>query len=187
MKDKRGNKRERSPSPEGNLSPSDAKTPPPVPSGSPPPPRSPSEEVTSRRPCSTVFEQGGPFDGVSGKAPVVNLSSSSGEEDFIPDVSRDFEFAQWLFGDLNCDVLGPPGDDKTTILNDSDEEKEEAHEEKPTGAEDVTASAAVNPTSTAFAGAVNTPSGAKSDNSDDQGPDQKAGSDHDSGDDVGEP
>jgi hypothetical protein len=124
---------------------------------------------------------------VSGKAPVVNLSSSSGEEDFIPDVSRDFEFAQWLFGDLNCDVLGPPGDDKTTILNDSDEEKEEAHEEKPTGAEDVTASAAVNPTSTAFAGAVNTPSGAKSDNSDDQGPDQKAGSDHDSGDDVGEP
>jgi hypothetical protein len=107
MEDKRGIKRERSPSAEGSPSPSDAKTPPSTLSGSPPPPGSPSE-VSSRRPHSPVFEQGAPSKDIS----VIELSSSSDEEDFITDVARDFEFAQKVFGEVNRDVLGPPGDDK---------------------------------------------------------------------------
>jgi hypothetical protein len=58
MEDKRDTKRPRSPSKEGSPSHSDTKTPPPAPSGSRPPPGSPSE-ISSRRPCSPVFEQGG--------------------------------------------------------------------------------------------------------------------------------
>jgi hypothetical protein len=110
-------KQERSPSTKVSPTPSDAKTPPPVPSGSPSPPGSPSE-VSSHRPRSPVFEQGGP----SGKAPVIDLSSSSDEEDFITDTSHDFEFAQQLDGELNRDFLGPLGDGKIIILIDSDEE-----------------------------------------------------------------
>jgi hypothetical protein len=71
MGDKRGTKRSRSPSAEGSLSPSDAKTPPAL-SRSPPPPRLPSE-VSSHRPHSSVFEQAGP----SRQIPMVDLSSSS--------------------------------------------------------------------------------------------------------------
>jgi hypothetical protein len=52
---------------------------------------------------------------------VVDLSSSSDEEGFITDVSWDEEFVKRLFGDINRDVLGPPGDGKIIILNDSDE------------------------------------------------------------------
>jgi hypothetical protein len=100
MEDKRGTKRSCSPSKEGSPSPSDTKTPPPMASGSPPPPRSPSE-ISSCHPYSSLFEQGG-----SGKAPVINLSSFSDEEDLIADTSHDFEFAQRLYGELNCAVLG---------------------------------------------------------------------------------
>jgi hypothetical protein len=78
---------------------------------------------------------------------VIDLSSSSDEENSFIDTSRDFEFAQRLYGELNCDLLWPPGDGKVIILSDSDEEKEEAGE-KSTGAKDVVASAAVNPVST---------------------------------------
>jgi hypothetical protein len=67
-----------------------------------------------------VWEQGGS----SGKVPVVDLSSSSDEGDLITDVSRDEEFVRRLFGDLNYDVLGPPGDGKIIILSDSDEEED---------------------------------------------------------------
>jgi hypothetical protein len=77
------------------------------------------------------------------KAPVIDLSSSSDEEGLIAATSRDFEFNQRLFGELNCIVLGPPSDSKIIVLSDSD--KEEAREEKTTGTEDATASAAVNP------------------------------------------
>jgi hypothetical protein len=59
---------------------------------------------------------------------VIDLSSSSDEEDFVADVARDFEFAQKVFGELNHDVLGPPGDGKVIILDDSKEE-EEVYEE----------------------------------------------------------
>jgi hypothetical protein len=54
---------------------------------------------------------------------MVDLSSSSNEEDLILDTSRDDEFARRLFGDLNRDVLGPPDDGNVMILSDSDEEE----------------------------------------------------------------
>jgi hypothetical protein len=66
-----------------------------------------------------VFEQAGS----SKQVLVVDLSSSSDEEDFIVDTSWDAEFARRLFGDLNRDVLGPPDDGKVIILSDSDEEE----------------------------------------------------------------
>jgi hypothetical protein len=43
-----------------------------------------------------VFEQGGP----SKNIPVIDLSSSSNEEDFFTDTSRDAELASQLFGNL---------------------------------------------------------------------------------------
>jgi hypothetical protein len=104
--------------------------------------------------------------GAFGKAPVIDLSSSSDEEDLIAATSRDFEFTQRLFGELNHAVLRPPGEDMVIILDDSDEEKE-VEEEKIAGTEPATTSVAVNPASTASADA---PAGVKNDNSDDQGP-----------------
>jgi hypothetical protein len=89
-----------------------------------------------------VWEQGG----CSGKAPVVNLSSYCDEGDFIADVSQDEAFARRLFGDLNCDVLGPPGDDKIIILSNSDEE-EEVREEKATDVEAAPSSVVWSPSS----------------------------------------
>jgi hypothetical protein len=80
---------------------------------------------------------------------VVDLFSSSHEEDPIPDTSHDFEFTQHLYGELNRSLLGPPDDGKIIILNDSDKEKEEVHEEKSTGVEDAATSATVNLASTA--------------------------------------
>jgi hypothetical protein len=170
MEDQRGNKRERSPSPEGSPSPSDAKTLPSVPFGSPPPPGSPSE-ISSHRPYSPVFEQGGSF----GKASMIDLSLSSDEENFIADTSHDAEFVKKLFGDLNRDILGPPGDGKVIILDDSDEEKE-APDERTVGTELVATSAAVTPVSTTSTVADDAPVGAKTDNSDDQGPNHEVSS-----------
>jgi hypothetical protein len=149
MEDKRGIKQERSPFAEGNPMPNDAKTPPWAPSESPSPPISPSE-VASRSP---VLEQCGP----SWKAPVIDLSSSSDEEDFIADTSRDFEFAQWLYGELNRGFLGLSDDSKIIILSDSNEEKEEVHEEKSFGPKDAAAFAVVNPTSTTSASDAGAP------------------------------
>jgi hypothetical protein len=114
MEDKKGIKRERSPSAEGSHLPDDAKTPIPVPSGSPPPLGSPSD-VSSRRRCSSVFEQGG----ASGATPV------SGASSLVVDTSRDEVFARKLFGDLNRDILGPPGDGKIIIIDDFDDETQE--------------------------------------------------------------
>jgi hypothetical protein len=88
MEGKRGIKRERSSPTEGSPAASNSKTPPPAPSGTPSPPGSPTE-VSSRRPRSPVFEQGGP----SRKALVIDMSSSSDEEGFIVDTSHNFEFA----------------------------------------------------------------------------------------------
>jgi hypothetical protein len=67
-----------------------------------------------------VLEQSGS----SGKVPMIDLSLSSDEENFIADISCDTEFTKKLFGDLNCDILGLLGDGKVIILDDSDEEKE---------------------------------------------------------------
>jgi hypothetical protein len=90
-----------------------------MPSGSLSPPGFPSE-ISSCHPYSPVFEQGGS----SGKALMIDLPLSSNEENFIADTSHDADFARKLFGDLNCNNLGPLGDGKVNILDDSDEEKE---------------------------------------------------------------
>jgi hypothetical protein len=79
---------------------------------------------------------------------VVDLSSSSNEGDLIADVSRDKAFTRRPFGNLNCDVLGPPGDSKIIILNDSDEE-EEMREEKAIDVEAAPSFAVRSPTTTA--------------------------------------
>jgi hypothetical protein len=152
MKDKRGIKRERSPSAEESPLPDDAKTPPPAPSESSPPPRSPSEVLLRRR-CSPVFEQGT----ASGTTPV------SGPSSLVVDTSRDKEFARKLFGDLNRDILGPPGDGKIIIIDDFDDD-DEAQEE---GTADIELTAVP-------ASAADAPAGARVDNSDDQGSDQEA-------------
>jgi hypothetical protein len=117
MEDKRGTKHSRSPSKEGSSSPSGSSTPSSVLFGSPPPLGS-MLEIFSRHPYSLVFEQGGP----SEKVPVTDLSSSSDEDGFIPDTSRDEEFARKLFGDLIRDVLRLPGNDNVIILSNSGEE-----------------------------------------------------------------
>jgi hypothetical protein len=111
MEDKKGVKREHSPFAEGSPLPDDAKTPTPVSFGSPPPPGSPSD-VSSRHRCSSVFEQGS----ASGATPV------SGPSSLVVDTSRDEEFTRKLFADLNRDILGPPGDSKIIIIDNSDDE-----------------------------------------------------------------
>jgi hypothetical protein len=95
--------------------------------------------------------------GASRKAPVVDLPSPSDEEEPIHDTTHDFEFTQCLFDELNCDLLGPPSDGKVIILSDSNEEKQEAHEEKSAGVEDAATSAIVNPVSTASTNDIGTP------------------------------
>jgi hypothetical protein len=91
---------------------------------------------------------------------MIDLSLSSDEENFITDTSRDAEFARKLFSDLNRDILGPPGDGKVIILDDSDEEKE-APDEKTTNTELTATSAAVNPAPTASAAVDDAPEGVK--------------------------
>jgi hypothetical protein len=138
MEDKKGIKRERSPSTEGSHLPDDAKTLISVPSGSLPPPGSPSD-VSSRRRCSSVFEQGG----ASG------ATSVSGPSSLVVDTSHDEEFVRKLFGDLNCNILGLPDDGKIIIIDDSDDDAK-AQEEGTTDIDPMTvpASAADAPTGT---------------------------------------
>jgi hypothetical protein len=152
MEDKRGTKRERSPSAEGSPLPDDVETPPSAPSESPPPPGSPSV-ASSRRPCSPVFEQGN----ASGKIPMLDPSS------FIANTSRDEEIAKKLFDDLNCDILEPLGDDKIIILDDTDDDGE-AQEETTAEIESTVAPASTD----------DAPAEARINNSDDQGPGQEA-------------
>jgi hypothetical protein len=158
MEDKKGVKRERSPSAEGSPLPDDAKTPISVPSGSPPPPGSPSD-VSSHRRCSSVFEQGG----ASGATPVSIPSS------LVVDTSRDEEFTRKLFGDLNRDILGPPDDGKIIIIDDSDD-SDEAQEEGTAG---------IDPT-VVPASAIDAPAGTSVTNSDDQGSEQEVNGGSDS-------
>jgi hypothetical protein len=92
----------------------------------------------------------------------VDLILSSGEEDSITDTSRDEELARKLFGDLNCDILGPPGDGKIIILSDSDDE-----DETPEDAEAAPPSAANSMDSpTSAPDADETPDGVLDDNAD---------------------
>jgi hypothetical protein len=87
-----------------------------------------------------------------------------GPSSLIVDTSRDEEFTKKLFGDLNCDILGPPGDGKRIIIDDSDDDDNEAQEEGTTDIEPMVVPAS----------AADAPAGARVDNSDDQGSNQKA-------------
>jgi hypothetical protein len=113
-----------------------------------------------------VFEQGN----ASGKIPMLDPSS------FIVDTSHDEELARKLFGDLNRDILRPPGDGKIIVLDDSDDDNE-AQEEKTTDIESTTAPASTD----------DTPAEARISNSDDQGPDQEADGGDNSGRSAGDP
>jgi hypothetical protein len=161
MEDKKNLKRPRSPSDEGSSSPTKASTPPPSHSGSPPPIQTP-PETSSRRLCLPPCEQGGPSEPV----PIVDLASSSGEEDSVVDTSRDEELAKKLFGDLNRDILGPPGDGKIIVISDSVDE-DETHEGTVVNVEAAPPSAANSTDSpTSAPDADETPDGVSDDNAD---------------------
>jgi hypothetical protein len=164
MEDKKGVKREHSPSAEGSPLPDDAKTLPPVLSGSLPPPGFPSE-VSLHRHCSPVFTQGS----ASGTTPV------SGPSSLVVDTSRDEEFTRKLFDDLNRDILGPPGDGKIIIIDDSDDD-DEAQEERTVGIEPMAVPCSI----------TDAPTGARVANSDDQGSDQEVDGGDNSGRSVSE-
>jgi hypothetical protein len=113
-----------------------------------------------------VFEQGS----ASGATLV------SGPSSLVVDTSRYAEFTRKLFGDLNCDNLGPPGDGKIIIIDDSDDD-DDAQEEGTIG---------IDPT-TVLAFAADALAGARVVNSDDQGSEQEADGGNDSGRSIGEP
>jgi hypothetical protein len=112
------------------------------------------------------------------------MLQSFDEGDLIADILRDEAFGRRLFGDLNHDILGPPGDDKIIILGDSDEE-EEVHEEKVTDTEAVPSSTARSPALTASVD--DAPAWVKNDNSDDLTSNQEVNGSNDSEDDTGLP
>jgi hypothetical protein len=175
MEDKKGIKRAHSPSTEGSPLPNDTITPPSAPSGSSPPPGSPLK-VSSCRPFSPVFEQGN----TSEKTLMIDPSS------FIIDTSCDVELTRKLFGDLNRDILRPPGDGKIIVLDDSDDNAE-AQEEKTASIESTTALASADLALSAPTSADDAPTGAKISNSDDQGPDQEVDGGDDGGHSTSEP
>jgi hypothetical protein len=82
----------------------------------------------------------------------------SGPSSLVVDTSRDEEFARKLFGNLNRDILRPPGDGKIIIIDDSDDD-DEMQEEGTADIDPMTV-----PTFAAGA-----PAGARVANSDDQG------------------
>jgi hypothetical protein len=97
---------------------------------------------------------------------MVDLASSSGEEDFFADTSWDEELARKLFSDLNRDILGPPGDGKIIVLSDSDDE-DEVHEDATVNVEAAPPSAVNSPvTPTSASDADETPDGMQDDSSD---------------------
>jgi hypothetical protein len=110
-----------------------------------------------------VFEQGN----ASRKTPMLDPSS------FIVDTSHDEELAGKLFGDLNRDILEPPGDSKIIVLGDDDE----AQEEKTANIKSTTAPASAD----------DAPAEARIGNSDDQRPDQEADGGDNSGRSTGGP
>jgi hypothetical protein len=97
---------------------------------------------------------------------MVDLASSSGEEDFFVDTSQDEELARKLFVDLNRDILGPSGDGKIIVLSDSDDE-DEAHKDAAVNAKAAPPSAVNSPVTPASASdADETPDGVQDDSSD---------------------
>jgi hypothetical protein len=97
-----------------------------------------------------MFEQGG----ASGATPVSGVSS------LVVDTSHDEKFARKLFGDLNHDILGPPGDGTIIVIDDSDDE---AQEEGTTDVDPTAVSTSV----------ADAPAGTSITNSDAQGSEQE--------------
>jgi hypothetical protein len=96
----------------------------------------------------------------------VDLALSSGEEEPVADTSRDEEIARKLFGDLNRDILGSPGDGKVIIISDSDDE-DETHEDAVVNAEAAPPSVANSADSPTSASDVDeTPNRVSDDNAD---------------------
>jgi hypothetical protein len=104
------------------------------------------------------------------------MTRVSGPSSLVIDTSRDEEFTRKLFGDLNHDILRPPGDGKIIIIDDSNDD-DEAQMEGTDGAEPMAV-----PTSAADALA-----GTWVDNSDDQGSDQESDGGDNCGRSVSEP
>jgi hypothetical protein len=113
-----------------------------------------------------MFEQGS----ASGTTPV------SGPSSLVVDTSRDEEFTRKLFGDLNRDIVGTPGDGKIIIIDDSDDNNKAQEEE----------TADIEPT-VVPASAADAPVGERVDHSDDQGSDQEADGGNNSGHSASEP
>jgi hypothetical protein len=107
MEDKRGIKRERSPSVEGRPLLNDAKTPL-VPSGSPLPPGSLSE-VSSCRRCSPVFKQGSALGmtPVSGPSSLVVDTSRNDGKIIIIDDSTVVKKSPYVMQRPNCMTISP--------------------------------------------------------------------------------
>jgi hypothetical protein len=95
---------------------------------------------------------------------MVDLGSSSDEEDFFADTSWDEELTRKLFGDLNHDILEPLGDGKIIVLSDSDDE-DEVHEDAAVSTEAAPPSA-VNSPVTPASNANETSDGVQADRSD---------------------
>jgi hypothetical protein len=123
-----------------------------------------------------VFEQGN----ASGKTPMIDPFS------FVIDTSRDMKLARKLFGDLKRDILGPPGDGKIIVLDDSNDNTE-AQEEKTASIESIAAPASADLALSAPTSADDAPARTKIGNSDDQGPDQEADGDEGGGRNADEP
>jgi hypothetical protein len=100
----------------------------------------------------------------------------SGPSSLVVDTSRDEEFARKLFGDLNCYIIGPPGDGKIIIINDSDDD-DKAQEEGTAGIDPTVVPASV----------TDAPTGARVANSDDQGSKQEADGGDNSEHSIGKP
>jgi hypothetical protein len=107
---------------------------------------------------------------------VIDLSSSSDEKDLIAATSHALSSPKDSLVSSTALSWGRP---MTARSSSSATIMKKVHEEKPTGTEDAAASGAVNPASTASIDADDAPMWAKNNNSDDQGPDQEAGSDAD--------
>jgi hypothetical protein len=90
--------------------------------------------------------------------------------------SRDEEFDIKFFGDLNRDILEPPGDGKIIIIDDSDDDNE-TQEEGTIGIDPMAVPAS----------AADAPAGERIANSDDQGCEQKADGGDDNGRSAGVP
>jgi hypothetical protein len=108
-----------------------------------------------------MYEHDEPSKGFS----VVNLSSEDEDEDLDAlDTSRDEDIVHKLFGNLNRDLLGTPGDGNVIVINDSKEEK--VCQDDYTNADVVPPSPRVSPAPSASAtDDDSTPDGVKDDSS----------------------